>query len=394
MSGSSTATPRRSTDADLDWADMVMTGGMLPQQPDTLEVIDAAPGARQARGRRRARRHARRPHVYRTRRFPVLGEAEEIIDAFVGAWQSGRRGTASSKRRDVTTDVTRTPMPRFDLLKLRPVSSSSACSSRAAARSTASSATSSSSTAACRAPRPPAQMLAELDALYRTRLSRPRRLRRRQLHRQQEGGEDLPAGSASPGRRRDGYPFEFSTEASINLADDDALLAADARGQLLRRLRRHREPGYRDARRRSRRSRTRAAPRCESIGKIYRAGMFVNAGFIVGFDSEKGSVAEAMIDCIEATAIPVCMVGLLYALPNTQLTRRLAAEGRLFPARIMKAKPIRASAIIARPGSISRRRGRAATFWRTTRRCCARSMRRPPISAGSRKWLWRSTARP
>ena len=36
-----------------------------------------------------------------------------------------------------------------------------------------------------------------------------------------------------------------------------------------------------------------------------------------------------MIDCIEATAIPVCMVGLLYALPNTQLTRRLAREGRL-----------------------------------------------------------------
>ena len=36
-----------------------------------------------------------------------------------------------------------------------------------------------------------------------------------------------------------------------------------------------------------------------------------------------------MIDCIEATAIPVCMVGLLYALPDTQLTRRLAHEGRL-----------------------------------------------------------------
>src|SRR5262249_37920464 len=59
--------------------------------------------------------------------------------------------------------------------------------------------------------------------------------------------------------------------------------------------------------------------------------MFVNAGFILGFDGEKGSVADAMIACIEETAIPVCMVGLLYALPNTQLTRRLATEGRLFP---------------------------------------------------------------
>src|SRR5262249_50794587 len=62
----------------------------------------------------------------------------------------------------------------------------------------------------------------------------------------------------------------------------------------------------------------------ESIGKIYDAGIFVNAGFIVGFDTESGSIARGMIDCIEDTAIPVCMIGLLYALPNTQLTRRLA----------------------------------------------------------------------
>ena len=38
-----------------------------------------------------------------------------------------------------------------------------------------------------------------------------------------------------------------------------------------------------------------------------------------------------MIELIEEAAIPVCMVGLLYALPNTQLGRRLEKEGRLFP---------------------------------------------------------------
>jgi hypothetical protein len=38
-----------------------------------------------------------------------------------------------------------------------------------------------------------------------------------------------------------------------------------------------------------------------------------------------------MIELIEEAAIPVCMVGLLYALPNTQLTRRLDKEGRLHP---------------------------------------------------------------
>src|SRR6516162_11548299 len=67
----------------------------------------------------------------------------------------------------------------------------------------------------------------------------------------------------------------------------------------------------------------------QSVHKIYAAGLYVTAGFIIGFDSEQGSVADAIIELIEQAAIPVCMVGLLYALPNTQLTRRLASEGRL-----------------------------------------------------------------
>ena len=57
----------------------------------------------------------------------------------------------------------------------------------------------------------------------------------------------------------------------------------------------------------------------------------VIAGFIVGFDNETSTVAEGMTDCIEATSIPVCMVGLLTALPNTQLSRRLEKEGRVLP---------------------------------------------------------------
>ena len=69
----------------------------------------------------------------------------------------------------------------------------------------------------------------------------------------------------------------------------------------------------------------------DSVHRIYAAGMFVTAGFIVGFDNEKSGMADAMVELIEEAAIPVCMVGLLYALPNTQLTRRLTKEGRLHP---------------------------------------------------------------
>jgi hypothetical protein len=65
----------------------------------------------------------------------------------------------------------------------------------------------------------------------------------------------------------------------------------------------------------------------ESIHKIYWYGMFVNAGFILGFDSEKGAVADAIVELIQDAAIPLSIVGLLYALPGTQLTRRVEKEG-------------------------------------------------------------------
>jgi hypothetical protein len=55
----------------------------------------------------------------------------------------------------------------------------------------------------------------------------------------------------------------------------------------------------------------------------------VNAGFILGFDSEKGAVADAIVELIQDAAIPLSIVGLLFALPGTQLTRRLEKEGRL-----------------------------------------------------------------
>jgi hypothetical protein len=66
-----------------------------------------------------------------------------------------------------------------------------------------------------------------------------------------------------------------------------------------------------------------------SVQKIYSYGIFVNTGYIVGFDTERGSVAQGILDLIQASAAPVNMVGLLFALPNTQLQRRLAKEGRL-----------------------------------------------------------------
>jgi hypothetical protein len=53
------------------------------------------------------------------------------------------------------------------------------------------------------------------------------------------------------------------------------------------------------------------------------------AGFIVGFDHDPEDIFQRQINFIRESAIPLAMVGLLNALPDTQLWRRLEKEGRL-----------------------------------------------------------------
>src|SRR5438105_13874775 len=67
----------------------------------------------------------------------------------------------------------------------------------------------------------------------------------------------------------------------------------------------------------------------ESVRKIQNYGMEVMAGFIVGFDNDPEDIFERQIKFIRESAIPLAMVGILAALPDTQLWRRLEKEGRL-----------------------------------------------------------------
>jgi radical SAM superfamily enzyme YgiQ (UPF0313 family) len=103
------------SDADIDWADLVLTGGMLPQQSDMLDIIDlfhagekpvvvGGPGVTSS------------PHIYQGAEFRVLGEAEDVIDDFVAAWETGVHGGIFEAEK-FRVDVTRTPIPRFDLLE-------------------------------------------------------------------------------------------------------------------------------------------------------------------------------------------------------------------------------------------------------------------------------------
>jgi radical SAM superfamily enzyme YgiQ (UPF0313 family) len=101
--------------ADLAWADMVMTGGMLAQRRDALRLIELA----QSAGKPvvvGGPDVTSSPGAYAAADIRVLGELETIIDAFVAAWEHGeRQGLFESPK--FQADITRTPIPRFDLLK-------------------------------------------------------------------------------------------------------------------------------------------------------------------------------------------------------------------------------------------------------------------------------------
>jgi len=314
------------SDADLAWADLVMIGSMLPQRPDTIRLIEIA----KAHGKPvvvGGPDVTTAPEEYAIADFQVRGEAEGIIDAFINAWDSGvREGVFEAEKFKV--DVTKTPIPRFDLLKKEHYTHIGVQFARGCPFT-------------CefcdiielfgRTPRvkATAQMLAELETLYN------------QGYRGHLDFVDdnfignkkavkLFLAELVEWQKAHGYPFKLSTEASINIADDDALLALMRAANFFLVFVGIESPDTETLVSMQKKQNTRREL-AHSVHKIYRAGMFVIAGFIVGFDSERGSVAEGMIDCIEATSIPMCMIGLLYVLPTTQLMHRLGREGRLFP---------------------------------------------------------------
>jgi len=124
-----------------------------------------------------------------------------------------------------------------------------------------------------------------------------------------------------------GFPFSLITESSLNLADDDALLA-NMRDAGFRRVFIGIETPVEESLHEAQKSQNRG-DLLSSVKKIQSYGMEVMAGFIVGFDNDPLDIFERQIDFIRKSAIPLAMVGLLNALPETQLWKRLEREGRL-----------------------------------------------------------------
>jgi radical SAM superfamily enzyme YgiQ (UPF0313 family) len=128
--------------------------------------------------------------------------------------------------------------------------------------------------------------------------------------------------------RKDKYGIVFNTEVSINLADDEELMRLMV------------EAGFRsvfvgietpdeDSLAECSKVQNRNRNLVEDVKRIQQAGLEVQGGFIVGFDSDTPSIFQRQIDFIQRSGIVTAMVGLLQAIPGTRLYERLKQEGRL-----------------------------------------------------------------
>lgn len=310
--------------ADIEWADIVLTGGMLPQQAATLEVMAKARAAGKpvVLG---GPDPTEQPAMYEGADYLVLGEGELTIPMFLA--DLARGASSGIYRSPDKADMATAVVPRFDLIRFRDYIQVGIQFSRGCPYD-------------CefcdiielfgRRPRnkTPAQTIAELQALYDLGYRGHVDFVDDNLIGNRAKALEVLAAIAGWSRSHD-YPFYFSTEASVNLAAEHGLLGlmreCDFRYVFLgiespddRVLAQVKKTQNVDV----------SVP--EAVRTLASYGMIVNGGFILGFDGESPDAGEGIIRLVEDAGICMAMVGTLYALPKTRLSRRLQAEGRLF----------------------------------------------------------------
>jgi len=124
------------------------------------------------------------------------------------------------------------------------------------------------------------------------------------------------------------YPFSFTTEVSINLADDEELVQLMAEAgfeQIFIGIETPNETSLIECGKKQNQNRDMVA----LVKKLHQSGLRVSGGFIVGFDNDPPSIFKQQIKFIQKSGIVTAMVGLLNAPTGTRLFQRLNSEDRL-----------------------------------------------------------------
>jgi radical SAM superfamily enzyme YgiQ (UPF0313 family) len=315
------------TEAEWQWADLVIFSAMIVQKADLIERI------------REAKQYGKRvavggPYPTSTPQeleglgvdYFILDEGEITLPMFVEAIARGETSgkfTANGEKPAVTA----TPIPRYDLLERDAYDSMSVQFSRGCPFQ-------------CefcdiivlygRKPRTktPEQLLAELQRLYDLGW---------------RGGVFMVDDNFIGNKRNvkllllalkdwqaeRGYPFRFDTEASLDLADDDELIDLMLECNFAAVFMGIETPDT-DSLQLTKKFQNMRSPLLEAVDKVTRKGLRAIAGFIVGFDGEKPGAGQRIVEFAEATGIPTTTFAMLQALPNTALWHRLDREGRLY----------------------------------------------------------------
>jgi radical SAM superfamily enzyme YgiQ (UPF0313 family) len=122
--------------------------------------------------------------------------------------------------------------------------------------------------------------------------------------------------------------FDFNTEASLNLADDPELMQLMKDAGFNSVFLGIETPDEADLIACNKLQNTHRSL-LDSVATIQSYGMQVMGGFILGFDTDRDDIFDRMVEFIQKSGIPIAMVGLLQAMPGTQLFRRLWKEGRI-----------------------------------------------------------------
>jgi radical SAM superfamily enzyme YgiQ (UPF0313 family) len=314
-------------DADLAWAEVVLLSGMLVQADSMRDVLRRA----RALGRRTVvggPAAAGSPELFEEADHLFLGEAEGRLELLVRTLEAPG---ASPPRRlspegGARPDLALARVPRFDLLEASRYANQALQYSRGCPFH-------------CEfcdivelygdVPRvkSPSQVVVELDAVHACGA-------RGALFfvddnfvgNRREVARLLPVLQAW--QERHGFPFEFLTEASVDLATHprlvEGMVAAGFSAVFL-----GIETPSGTALSQAGKTQNLRLPQERAVELLTRAGLEVFAGFIVGFDSDGPEIFDRQLEFISSLPVPRAMVGLLTALPGTRLWRRFEREGRL-----------------------------------------------------------------
>jgi radical SAM superfamily enzyme YgiQ (UPF0313 family) len=314
------------TDAELKWADCVFVSAMIVQRDATGAAISRckAAGLTVVAG---GPLFTAEPEAFPEVDHLVLNEAEITLAPFLADFAAGKAQRTYTT--DQYADMHTSPLPRWDLVNLKRYATTAVQFSRGCPFDCEF-----CNITSLFGHRPRVktadQIVAELELFYQMgwrgrvffvddNLIGNRRYLKEEL---------LPAIIRWRKGKTGKTGMPFNTEASINLADDAELMHLMVEAgfdEVFIGIETPDESSLAECNKKQNVGRDLIG----DVKRIQRAGLEVQGGFILGFDSDTASTFQRQIDFIQKSGIVTAMVGLLQAPPATRLWRRMEAEGRL-----------------------------------------------------------------